>query len=364
MELIKKLIQIPSLSGKEEEVKDFLIKLCQKESLPISVAGENLVVKFGNKRKKLIIFNAHMDTVLPGDLSKWKYPPFGPNSGKEARGKIYGLGASDEKASVVALLLLAKELKNRALPLDVWLTFVVKEETDGSGTQSFLQLFSKEISKYREVAAIICEPTGLKEIQIGHKGNAFLKITTFGDSGHGSEPEKIKKHAIGKMFEVKQKMAEIAKDLQELHGHKILGKPTIGLTSISAGDLETPNKFPDSCSATFDVRTIPEIHYKVLNLVKQKLGREIKVDYIYPPCPCGLTLKCEKIVKMAREVLSEAQITVSNSACDLCFFSQAGIPGIVLGPGEKNVAHRPNEFCYLSKIGEAVQVYKKIIDLW
>lgn len=364
MDLIKGLIQTPSFSGKEDEIKDFLVKYCQKNSLPIFVAGENLVVKFGNNQEKLIIFNAHLDTVTSGNLNEWKHPPFGFNSGKIIKGKIYGLGASDEKASIASLMLLAKQLRGCKLESDVWLTFVVKEETDGSGTQSFLKSFSKQIKKYKEVGAIICEPTGLKEVQIGHKGNVFLKITIFGDSGHGSKPEKIKKHAINEMFVAKKKIEEMGQEWQKLYAHKILGKPTLGFTSISAGDLRVPNKFPDSCTATFDIRTTPELHEKVLNLVKKELGKGSKVNYTYEPCPFGLTLRNKKIVKVAKKVLPEAKITVAGGACDLCFFTQAGIPGIVLGPGEKQMAHKPNEFCYLSKIEKATQVFKEIIELW
>lgn len=364
MELLKKLIQIPSFSGKEGEIRNFLARLCQRNNLPVFEAGENLVVKFSSKKKKLMIFNAHLDTVPAGDPSKWKYSPFGSDSGKELRGKIYGLGASDEKASIASLVLLAKELKGRSLANDVWLTFVVREETDGSGTQSFLRLLAKEINKYREVAVVVCEPTGLKEIQIGHKGNVFLKVIAFGDSGHGSEPEAVERRAISEMFEVGQKMEDVSREWQKLYDHKILGKPTIGFTSIFAGDSKTPNKFPDSCLATFDIRTTPQIHDKALSLVKKQLGQKIEVDYLYQPCPFGLTLKGERIVKVAKMVLPEAKIAVSNSACDLCFFSQVGVPGIVLGPGEKKTVHKPNEFCWLFKIGKAVKVYRKIIDLW
>lgn len=364
MDLIKKLIQIPSFSGKEGDIKDFLVKYCQGTSLPISMVGDNLVVKFVGNGSKLLIFNAHLDTVTAGDLSKWKYPPAGPNSGKEIGGKIYGLGASDEKASIASLMLLAQELKGSKLSSDVWLTFVVKEETDGSGAQSLLESFSKEIKKYKEVAAIICEPTGLKEIQIGHKGNVFLKITTFGDSGHGSKPEKIKEHAIDEMYRVKEEIEKMSEKWQRIYAHEILGKPTIGFTSISAGNLHVPNKFPDSCSGTFDIRTTPDVHGKVLSLVQKELGIGAKVDYFYEPCPFGLTLRDEKIVKIAKKVLSKVKITIAGGACDLCFFTQAGIPSIVLGPGEKEVGHKPNEFCYLEKIEKATQVFKKIIELW
>jgi succinyl-diaminopimelate desuccinylase len=39
-------------------------------------------------------------------------------------------------------------------------------------------------------------------------------------------------------------------------------------------------------------------------------------------------------------------------------------PTIILGPGEPAMAHRTDEFCYISKIEEAVDAYMEIIKTW
>ena len=38
-----------------------------------------------------------------------------------------------------------------------------------------------------------------------------------------------------------------------------------------------------------------------------------------------------------------------------------GIPTVILGPGQPEMAHQTDEFCYISKIEEAVTIYKNII---
>ena len=167
-------------------------------------------------------------------------------------------------------------------PCDIFLMFVVREEIDGSGTKEVMQWFgSKFKNKYQFVAGILGEPTDLKTIEIGHKGNIFLKLTTHGDSGHGSRPDKIKQHAVLKMYQVSKMLEGLAKTWEVTYFDKILGKPTIGLmTTIQAGDIKSPNKFADSCVATFDIRTTPKLHHKALGIIKKKIGSLAKVEIL------------------------------------------------------------------------------------
>jgi succinyl-diaminopimelate desuccinylase len=39
-------------------------------------------------------------------------------------------------------------------------------------------------------------------------------------------------------------------------------------------------------------------------------------------------------------------------------------PTLILGPGEPTMAHKLNEFCYISKIEDAVEAYVKIGNTW
>jgi succinyl-diaminopimelate desuccinylase len=41
-----------------------------------------------------------------------------------------------------------------------------------------------------------------------------------------------------------------------------------------------------------------------------------------------------------------------------------GIPTIILGPGEPEMAHKTDEFCYISKLEESYRIYREIILKW
>lgn len=360
--VLQKLISIKSYSGHEEEIQKYIFNYLKNSGQdPLWVCG-NVVVKIpGKSAKKAVILNAHVDTVSIGNEKLWIYPPL---DGKIVKNKIFGLGASDEKAAVAVILNLATSYLAEKPECDVWLTFVISEEVDGSGTKQFVEWFNKKHQKkYVEVSAILGEPTGLKKIEIGHKGNIFIKVTSMGDSGHGSQPEKIKKNAIKIIYKLVEKLEEESKKWSKKYDNEFLGIPTISLTSISAGDISSPNKFADSCIASFDIRTTPEVHKKAFGLIKQivqKVDKKIKVEYLFPPASYGYTNIKGQIVQIASE-LTKAKIAASFGSNDTCFFTQLGIPAIVFGPGEPSCIHKPNEYCKLEKIKKCELIYKEII---
>lgn len=361
--VFQSLIEAQSVSGSELKIQKFIEKYLLAYGLKPLWIGENLIVHIqGAYKNNALIFNAHVDTVPAGDLTQWKYDPY---KATVVGDKVYGLGASDEKAAVAVLLMLAEKYAKEKPPCDIFLTFVVQEETDGSGTAQVMQWFaSKYKNKYQSIAGILGEPTDLKTVEIGHKGNIFLKLTTHGDSGHGSRPEKIQQHAVFKMYQAVKIFNALGISWEKQYFDQVLGKPTIGLlTSIQAGDSKSPNKFADSCVATFDIRTTPKLHDQALSLVKRKIGSLAKVETIYKPVSYGFTDPKEDIVKIIQSE-TKAKVAVSEGSNDLCFFTQHGIPAAVFGPGTKSCIHKPNEYCLLSNIRKCLSYYQVIISTY
>ena len=46
------------------------------------------------------------------------------------------------------------------------------------------------------------------------------------------------------------------------------------------------------------------------------------------------------------------------------YLQQLGMQTIILGPGEPTMAHKTDEFCYISKIEEASEAYLEIGRKW
>ncbi len=362
--LLADLVKMQSYSGQEGTLASFIMDWTYKHGIKAEKQNGNVIITFVAHSTKALIFNAHMDTVKPGNKNLWSFPPVGIHAGVVKRGKLYGLGASDVKAAIASFLSLAVQLQKSPPPLDVFIVFVTSEETDGSGSQSFIHYFQKKHAiNYQEVAAIIGEPTDLKTVEIGHRGNIFLQITTQGDSGHGSQPQNIKTHAVMENIKAIEKITMLEKSLSEMYSDPVLGKPSFCLTGIQS-DASSPNTISSGCSSTWDIRTTPKIHSKVIPLLQKTLGKHVEITPLGEPAPFGITAPDSKIVRLLQNLVPDVTITISPGSNDICVFTSAGIPAVTFGPGQKDTIHKPNEYVQLHKVVDAVVLYKQLIYSW
>lgn len=164
--LLIELIKIPSVSGHEKELGDFIVSQLsgvgdlkiQKQN--VGKGRFNLVIKKGNSKKWLV---AHMDTVPGG----------GPC--RVTKDKIFGRGACDNKQSIAASIILARQLS------DINLLFTVGEEIDFSGAHKAVKT---KICKDAELV-IVQEPTCFKIIT-GQCGVVSFSVESTGREQHSS----------------------------------------------------------------------------------------------------------------------------------------------------------------------------------
>lgn len=370
--LLQDLVGIKSYSGEEGEVRDYIRGWLKERRVEVTRQADNLVVHLeGGDKTRAFIFNSHMDTVSAGDQN-WKYGPWTPTREDD---KMVALGASDMKSGLTASLLLAEKISRSGVPpVDMWFTYVGNEEVDGAGTKSFMGWFKDQgyLRGYTDMAAIFTEPTGLTELEHGHRGNIFLRVKTIGDSGHASRPEAIKKHAVREMIAFADALKDQMSKWQKEFPSDIFTPPSDGeMTSIHAGVVPgtlraaSPNKFPSLCTATFDIRTTPEFHtvaWERLQELGAKLGATIEQEA--DPAPAGYTDPSERIVQISSKAMGGAELTVSQGSADLGFLTAHGIKAVIFGPGEKDQAHKTDEYCYPAKIPTAVEIYQTVVNAW
>ncbi|MCL4338125.1 M20/M25/M40 family metallo-hydrolase [Patescibacteria group bacterium] len=405
MELLQKLIQIQSISGNEAEIAKFILDTLQSWGVGARRQNGNVIAYIpGKDGSRALIFNTHMDTVPASNPEKWVYPPYGKNAGRIIRDKLYGLGASDDKGGIAAILNLidtmicgscrssvpnfaskspslgwaqgreatfgkpslvppVSKLDVGNLPFDLWFTFVAGEETDGSGTEKFLDWFcdTKYFTKYKKISAIIGEPTGNKELEIGHRGNIFLTVTAKGLSGHGAKNYKKEDLAVEKILKIAEKLKSASLIWKKEYRDKFLGEPSLNITGIFSS-TNIANVLPAECSLFVDIRTTPLLHEEIKTLLEKLVDFEEGISCMIKERSYGFTSLEAGIVKSFKKVMKGIKLSSSMGTTDMSQFTQRGIETVVFGPGDRECIHKENEFVELSNVSECVKIYRKIID--
>ena len=126
-------------------------------------------------RGRSLILNGHIDVVPTGHDAMWTSPPFSPRIDGD---RLYGRGAADMKAGIVAYLTAFRAL--RALGLEpaapVYLQSVIEEECTGNGALACL------VQGYHADAAVIPEPGNA--VLVGQLGVMWLTLEVTGVPVH------------------------------------------------------------------------------------------------------------------------------------------------------------------------------------
>lgn len=323
----------------------------------------NIVAKIkGKGERKSLLLNGHLDTVPPGD-AEWEHDPF---SGEMVNGKIYGRGSADMKGGLAAMISAVKIVKelNWNLKGDLILSGTAGEESDSVGAIKFVKDGGLE-----GVGAIVIGEPSSNGVNIAEKGAFWLEITTYGKTAHGAFPEE----GINALIHMNYLISELTKYKFKFTENKILGHPTMNISTISGG-VKT-NVVPDKCTITIDVRTVPGMEhmeiFKDIKTIMDNLSKEIKsfnADVkIINDRKAVETSADNSFVKLAMETIKEEfgkdiKPTGVNFYTDASIFLPAkDIPCIFYGPGDPSMAHQPNEFVDVDSYIESIQFYCALI---
>ncbi len=321
--------------------------------------GENrlhLVAKKGISGKELpIVLSGHFDTV-PLGASEWKTDPFG---GEEKNGKLFGRGTSDMKGGIAAMVIAAIQAFNDGNPPGgVLLLLTAGEETGCQGAKHLVSYYKKS----GPVSGIIVgEPTA-NIPAIAHKGGLYLNVSTKGVTAHSSMPH-LGDNAIYKAARAILKVENFNFNDEE---DSLLGYSTLNVGKISGGI--NLNSVPDYAEFTIDARTTTKInHTKLLERLNQELGKEVSIEVLVDlPAVASdeshnfvqtVYNACE--IKKGDEGFPKSLPYLTDGAVLQNAFDRA--PTIILGPGQPEMAHQTDEFCFTENIRKAVEIYKKII---
>ncbi len=313
--------------------------------------------KAGGPKRAL---EAHMDTV---DVDGMHIEPFVPTV---KDGQLYGRGSADTKGPMTAMLLalIRARAAGRQLNGDWYFISTCDEELGGKGAQHLVE------SGFRCDGIIVAEPTELSLID-AHKGVERYAISIDGRASHSAYPERGA-NAIHAMSEfICNLELTCQKKAQAYSGDDAIGPLTMSVGVISGGDQV--NRVPQHATIEVDFRIPPGSTLDlVLNCMeraaeatcRRRNGIKIhweRTQHYSPLQPAPDSPFSQALTEHARQHLGNATPQSVRYATNAGFFSEAGIPCMVFGPGSIAEAHTASESIPLEQIERAARFLEAFI---
>lgn len=316
----------------------------------------NLIATLGSGPGGLVLAG-HTDTV-PLDEELWDVDPF---SLTEKNGKIFGLGITDMKGFFPIVMEAVKPFLEAEFREPLIVLATADEETSMQGARTLA-----EMGRPKARSAIIGEPTGLQAVR-AHKGIMMESIRLIGQSGHSSNPE-LGNNALEAMHLVIADLMLFRNELKEKYHSDLfeIPYPTLNLGVIHGGD--NPNRICGHCNLEFDIRLMPGMHIESLrqdirtrvSSITGPLGIDFELRPLFAGVPSFFANENSAILQMAEELTGHGGINVAFGT-EAPFLQELGMDTIVLGPGNIDQAHQPNEYMSLDMIQPGIDILEQLI---
>ncbi|MDR0908088.1 MAG: M20 family metallo-hydrolase [Rikenellaceae bacterium] len=339
--LLRRLVATPSFSREEAGTAAVIAEALQEAGVEgVRRSGNNVWVRnrHFDEARPTILLCSHHDTVRPAD--GWTRDPFTPTV-KE--GRLYGLGANDAGASVVALAEVFRHFyDHKGLKYNLILALVGEEEISGAGgVRSILP----EIGAVD--FAIVGEPTGMR-LAVAERGLLVLDCVAHGVAGHAARNEG--ENAIYKAIS----------DIEWFRTYRfplvspLLGEVKMSVTVISAGTQH--NVVPAECRFTVDCR-VNEMYTneQVLAIVREHVTSSVTPRSTH--LGSSAIAAEHPVVAAARELGLE--LFGSPTTSDQVALT---VPSVKIGPGQSERSHRADEYVLLSEIDCGIDTYIELLS--
>jgi len=374
----RKIVQIPSENppSKYKEVAKFTESKMQEIGLITQIKRNNVIGEYERGNGRILIFNAHYDTVET--FNGWTKDPFGAEI---VDGKIYGRGSSDDKSCVTAEIFAVKALLDSGIDLKgkLIVTAVGDEETGGlRGTEYLLSsgLVNGDVCLLGDAPC---------DYPIGYTGGTmYITFTINGKQAHGlggpDLPEPYRNEYSG--INTIERMLKIMNFLMKLKA-EFLAKETKyplpedytnKVSSINLAEIHGGNKIttvPKKCYLHCSINTIPEqnvesikkrIHDYVDKLKKEDPDLDITVQIPIAMEPFVIDGKSDfalAVSKSTKVIFGEQrEFKLFMPSTDAHWFQERGIETILIGTTRTdNRAHAEDEFVYIEDLINTTKLY-------
>lgn len=352
VKMLEKALRLYTPSLSEKQLAEFLADKCDDlgfEDIQIDEVG-NIIAKKGSGSPKIMLCG-HMD-VVPGKVKV-----------RKEGDSLYGRGASDAKAPLMAMLFAAASIQND----NGTIIFVGAVDEEGNAT-GIKNLVKKEMGiDY----AIFGEPSGINQVTIAYKGRLAINLKiSVDDSSHASAPW-LSKNAIHESMIFAKELKDRLEENQENRSKGMM--LTSSMTEIRGGTSH--NITPKECETTFDIR-IPvdmnckTIEQKIAILVKE-ISQKREVEAFYSildetepfEAPHNSPLVRALTLGIIEETKSRPTLIRKTGTGDMNVLgNQWSIPVVTYGPGDPHEAHTIDEKVSIEEYLKGIEILKKTLQ--
>lgn len=397
LELLQQMVRIPSVSGQEEAITDFLAErlvelgfACELVPIDVDRVAEHQPnsrdQEFDTRRnlwarleptgqRPTLLLNGHLDTVPPGAASRWARDPY---SGEIVDGGVWGRGSVDMKGGITAAIFAMLAAADLGAPVadSVALGLTVGEEIGGAGAVSMSGALEGI------VGSVVMEPTELA-IAPAHAGATQFRVTISGRSAHAcvrDDGDSALTKAAGFLAEVQR--FEDRRNAMSTHPlfADIANKVPCNIGTIAGG--EWPSTVPELVVLEGRIGVLPgEDVADVRADFEQMLANWAANDahQIAHPPRCewvGMTFSPAEtsdgaaiVGSLRRGFVSatggEPKVEGMTYGSDMSHFVRlGGVPTVLFGPGSIRQAHAANECLSLAELETATTVLTHFLIDW
>ena len=349
--LLRRLVDIYSPSGKEEDVLSYVYGYMKKHHLPVNRqfvddSRYNLVVMPPEADVQLALIG-HLDTVAAYDLDHYGY--------QETGDQVTGLGTADMKSGCAAMVeAFISVWENGLTRLPVALALVVGEEEEGDGIERL-------VDEFYFPWALVGEPTDLRPC-LSHYGYMEIQISTRGRRLHASLADRTHnpvENLLGLLMEISRYMVDHRSE--GVHNIRDLFSSHVGFA------------VPDWCEAWLDIHLPPhspmgDISFELEQIIDQSRKdnpqnnasiRFVTVHDGYELPEKGPVVKALQNLYKKHSLAWIPQAFTSHSDANRLWIS--GVKPILLGPGRLQMAHAPDESVSFNQVQWAAELYRDLI---
>lgn len=350
--MLEKALRLYTPSLEEKPMAVFLEDKCDDlgfEDIRIDEVG-NLIAKKGSGAPRIMLCG-HMD-VVPGKIKV-----------RREGDMLYGRGASDAKAPLMAMLFAAASIGSGQGT--VIFVGAVDEEGNATGIKN---LVKKDMGiDY----AVFGEPSGIKQVTIAYKGRLAINLKiNLDDSSHASAPW-LSKNAIEESLIFAKELKDRLEKGQEGKTKGMLLTATV--TEIKGGTSH--NITPKECKTTFDIRIPVDMNCKtveqnIATIVKemsQKRGVEAFYSILDETEPFEAPHRSPIVRAFTLGVMNvegtRPMLIRKTGTGDMNVLgNQWKIPVVTYGPGDPHEAHTVDEKVSIEEYLKGIEIIKKTLQ--